>query len=115
MPEGQSGFRKGRSCIDNIFTVRQIIEKRREQSLKTHLLFVDYCKAFNKVPSSMLWGVLENRDIRLHLIQVIKSKYLGTRIEIKQRNPIKINGGDRQGCFLSTALFNIDVYKRQVL
>jgi hypothetical protein len=34
--EEQNGFRPGRSCIDNVFTIKQIIEKRREQNLETH-------------------------------------------------------------------------------
>jgi hypothetical protein len=37
--EYQSGFRKGRSCTDNIFTLNQIIEKRREFNVETHFGF----------------------------------------------------------------------------
>ena len=41
-----------------------------------HSLFLDCCKAFDKVPRLIRWRVLENRGIPLHLIQVIKSMYL---------------------------------------
>ena len=34
MIEEQCGFRKGRSCTDAIFTVQQIIEKRKEQTYR---------------------------------------------------------------------------------
>jgi len=32
--EEQNGFRIGRSCIDNVFSIKQTIEKRREFNLK---------------------------------------------------------------------------------
>ena len=54
-----------------------------------HLLFVDYCKAFDEVPRSILWRVADNRGITLHVIQVIKSMCLETRIQIKHRKPSK--------------------------
>ena len=41
MVEEQCGFRKGRSCNDAIFTVQQIIEKRKEHNLPLFLLFID--------------------------------------------------------------------------
>jgi len=41
MVEEQCGFRKGRSCIVAIFTVQQIMEKRREHNLPLFLLFID--------------------------------------------------------------------------
>ena len=43
--EEQCGFRKGRSCTDAIFTVQQIVEKRKEHNLPLFLLFIDYEKA----------------------------------------------------------------------
>ena len=42
--EEQNGFRIGRSCIDNVFTTKQTIEKRREFNLETHIDFLDLKK-----------------------------------------------------------------------
>jgi len=39
MLEEQCGFRKGRSCTDAIFTVQQIIEKRKEQPTAFPLIY----------------------------------------------------------------------------
>ena len=41
MEEEQCGFIKGRSCTDAIFTVQQIIKKRKEHNLPLFLLFID--------------------------------------------------------------------------
>ncbi len=39
--EEQMRFRKGRSTADAIFTLKRIIEERREHNCETHLIFVD--------------------------------------------------------------------------
>ena len=41
LPESQSGFRKGRSCVDMIFIARQLVEKTREHNDTLYMLFVD--------------------------------------------------------------------------
>lgn len=46
--EEQSGFQAGRSCLDNIFVLQQVLEKRLERNMATHLLFVDVEKAYEK-------------------------------------------------------------------
>jgi hypothetical protein len=33
LTEEQNGFRTGRSCMDDIFTIKEVIEKRREYNL----------------------------------------------------------------------------------
>ena len=71
MVEEQCGFRKGRNCIDAIFTVQQIMEKRKEHNLPLFPLFIDYEKAYDNV----------NRDNGIF-------------------EPIYINKGVRQGCGL---------------
>ena len=38
--EEQTGFRKGRSYTDNAFVLKQLIEKRREFNLETHIVFI---------------------------------------------------------------------------
>ena len=48
--EAQCGFRRGRGCPDGTFTVKQLINKRREHGLETWVLFLDLVKAFDRVP-----------------------------------------------------------------
>jgi sorting nexin-29 len=61
MVEEQCGFRKGHSFTDAIFTVQQIIEKRKEQNLPLFVLFIDYEKAYDNVNRDKLWEMMENR------------------------------------------------------
>jgi len=49
MTETQNGFRKGRPCTDPTFCLKLLVEKRREFNLETHLLFIDYEKAFGNI------------------------------------------------------------------
>jgi hypothetical protein len=42
MLEEQCGFRKRRSFTNALFTVQQVIEKRKEHNLPLFLLFIDY-------------------------------------------------------------------------
>ena len=48
--ENQLGFSKGRGTDDGLFTIRQIIEKRREFRKDVAFGFVDLEKAFEIVP-----------------------------------------------------------------
>lgn len=54
----QTGFRKGFSCIKNIYTIQQIMEKQREFNRPAYLLFIDYVNAFDTVGKSKLWEIL---------------------------------------------------------
>ena len=49
-----SVHRKGRSCTDPKFCLKLLIEKRREFNLETHLLFIDYEKAFDNIQRQIL-------------------------------------------------------------
>ena len=49
LPESQCGFRKGRSCADMIFTVRQLVEKSCEHKSKAFFTFIDLKKAYDSV------------------------------------------------------------------
>ena len=40
----QAGFRAGRSCIDHVFVLSEIIADRREKALPTYLCFLDLSK-----------------------------------------------------------------------
>ena len=49
----QAGFCKGRSYIDDVFSLKVLIVKRREFKLET--LFIDYEKAFDSFNRYIVW------------------------------------------------------------
>jgi hypothetical protein len=89
-----------------------IIDKRRECSLETHIAFVDYEKAFDRVNGQKLREILPRKGTPVHTLQFIKSLYKETLICADMGNKVcnkrmTTNQGVQQGCSLSTALFNI--------
>jgi hypothetical protein len=111
--ETQNGFRKGRSCTDPTFCLKFLIEKRREFNLETHLLFIDYEKAFDNIERQTLFYILKSRHTRIPetLLKTIVDVYTQNKIMIQFYNKIsklvEINKGVRQGFPLSPTLFNI--------
>ena len=70
--EEQSGFRAGRSCIDNIFCITQMIEKKKATNRELHLLFIDLTKTYDSVPLNKLWETLDKATIYTRLIEAIR-------------------------------------------
>ena len=54
----QAGFRHGRSCCDQIFALRQIIEKVAATDSKLLVNFIDFRKAFDCVHRPSVWNIL---------------------------------------------------------
>ncbi|XP_060517219.1 uncharacterized protein LOC132696423 [Cylas formicarius] len=74
--EGQCGFRAGRSCTDNVFTLKQVIEKRSARNLETHLTFVDLQKAYDPVPFADDQVIVANdKDDMQYMIQKLIEEY----------------------------------------
>jgi len=48
--EEQAGFRAGRSTVEHIVCLRQMIEKKMAVNQPLHLLFVDLEKAYDSMP-----------------------------------------------------------------
>ena len=44
--EEQAGFRSGSGCIDQIFVIRQLMEKYLEKDKKMYAAFIDMEKAY---------------------------------------------------------------------
>jgi hypothetical protein len=107
----QMGFRPTRSTIDNIFIVRQIIEKCHELNIKLHNVFIDYTQAFDSVYRDKIIKCLNKDDIPSKLIKLIAKTLQDTkdRVKINQNytEKFEISTGVKQGEPLSATLFSI--------
>jgi len=56
--EEQAGFRRGRGCIDHIFTPRNIIEQSTKWQQTLYVNFVDFPKALDSVYRHSIWKIL---------------------------------------------------------
>jgi len=68
--ECQNGFGKDRSCLDPLFSMKLLIEKRRELNLETHLTYLDYVKAFDTVKREKLFEILKSKNISILLLKL---------------------------------------------
>ena len=106
LPDSQCGFRRGRSCSDMIFSVRQLVEKSLEHDTKGYMVFIDLRKAYDSVPRECMWRVLACAGVPDTLLAVIKSFHT-IRTSQGHTQPININNGLRQGCSMAPVLFNL--------
>jgi hypothetical protein len=53
--ENQFDFMPGRSTMEAIFLIRQLIEKCRKQKKDLHIVFIDLEKAYDKVSRNIMW------------------------------------------------------------
>jgi retron-type reverse transcriptase len=56
--EHQCGFRRNRSTNDQIFYIRQILQKKWEYNGTVHQLFIDFKKAYDSVRREALYNIL---------------------------------------------------------
>lgn len=107
----QSGFRKGRSIHDHIFTIRQITEKTRDSNSQVLQAFLDLEKAFDRLPRSEIQKALIKKNIDQNLRNAIMSFYVNTRSYVRTDNmhseEFLVSVGVRQGGVLSPVLFNL--------
>ena len=109
--ESQCGYRKGRSTVDMIFSLRQIQEKSREHRTPLYMAFIDLTKAFDTVSRSALWIVLEKVGIPSKMLKIIKSFHCGMMAQViyngKVSTSFPVKNGTKQGCVLAPLLFAI--------
>ncbi|KAI7936225.1 hypothetical protein MJO29_015528 [Puccinia striiformis f. sp. tritici] len=109
----QAGFRNGQEAISHVIALTEIIRRRRAAGLSTYVLYIDFQKAFDRVPHEGLWARLAEIGIHPDLIEIIKKGYDNSSIQCrlggKLSRPFTRAIGTRQGCPLSPLLFIIFV------
>ena len=103
--EGQAGFRVNRSCMDNVYTLNEIVQGR----IKKHML--DVQKAYDTVWRDGLWLKLWDMGVKGRMWRVIKKMYEASRITVllegEKSAMFSVEQGVAQGCSLSPILFSV--------
>ena len=111
LPESQCGFRKGRSCTDMIFVVRQLMEKSWEHRAKTFFTFIDLKKAYDSVPRRGMWLVLKKLGVPEKTVNLIRAFHTNMKAKIRLDGElledINVENGVRQSCCMAPVLFNL--------
>ena len=107
----QSGFMPGRSCIDQVFSLRMIVEKYLAVDRKVFSVFIDLEKAYDRVDRLLLWKVLAEYGVNGKLLRAIQAMYDNSRACVRmsgrESGLFQIDKGVRQGCVMSPWLFNV--------
>ena len=103
--EGQAGFRVNRSCMDNVFTLNELVQGRWEDK-RTFAFFLDIQK-YDTVWYNGLWDM----GAKGRMWRVFKKIYAVSRsavlLEGEKSASFSVDQGVAQGCSLSPILFSV--------
>jgi hypothetical protein len=111
----QCGFRKGRSTTDQIFILKQVMEKHYKFDKDLYMVFVDYKQAYDSINRKELWNSMIYFGIPKKYVNMVK--LCNDKTECKMRflgelsSDFEVNSGLRQGDALSPTLFNLGLEK----
>ena len=99
----QCGFRPGKSTMDQIFALRQILEKTQKKQIETHHLIVYFKFAFDTPHNNHLYATMSEFGI----IRLCEMTLKWLMCRKGKSEPFDANRGFRQGDSLSCDSFNI--------
>ena len=109
--DSQSGFRKSRSTVDNIFILQSLVDSSLNSNNKLYVCFIDFKKAFDHVNRDCLWYKLIKSGVRGPIFNIIKNMYCDTTSRVRFNGELsdsfECKLGVRQGESLSPFLFNM--------
>ena len=110
----QAGFRQGRGCIDQIATLRKIVEQSFEFDSSLYInFFFDYEKAIDSLDRDTLWKLLQHYGIPVKSITLIRNTYDGRTCNVTHAGRLtesfQVKTGVRQGCLLSPFMFLVAI------
>nr|KAG5701641.1 hypothetical protein BaRGS_019330 [Batillaria attramentaria] len=102
----QAGFRRNRSCADQIASLRIIVEQSLEWNSPLNINFID---CFDSVDREALWKLLRHYGVPRKIISLIQCTYQDMSCKIAHAGQLsesfEVKTGVRQGCLLSPFLF----------
>ena len=86
----------------------QLVEKAIEHNTKVFLLFVDLRKAYDSVPRSAMWLVLQKYGVPTVVVDLVRGLHENMKATVLvagESAQIQVSNGLRQGCVVAPTLF----------
>lgn len=111
--DAQFGFRKGRSTVDALFTLTNIVQNYLFNNKRLYCVYVDLCKCFDTIYRNALWMKLYKAGIQGKILRIIKDMYQKVKSCVRNGNSytdyFEYAVGLRQGEIMSPILFSLFV------
>jgi sorting nexin-29 len=79
----QCGFRPNTSTVEQIFTLRTLLQKTNEYNITTYHLFIDFKSSYDTADREQLYAAMKQLKIPDKLIRLVKMTMMGTRNRVK--------------------------------
>ena len=83
LSEYQAGFRRQRSTSDQMFSIRQIVQKSYEMNVETLHLFIDFRAAYDSIDREGLWNIMAESHFPHKLIRLLKATLTKVMCSVK--------------------------------
>ena len=114
----QAGGTEKRSCTEHIVALRLLFDYAKKEKKKLFVIFVDFSKAYDKVPRKVLFEILKKLGcgkrflkalmaIYKHTLNVLNSEYIKATMGVKQGGPMS--------CILFIIYLNVMVIMMKTL
>jgi hypothetical protein len=105
----QAGSQKGRGCVEHLLTLRLLIDYSMHTRQKLYLIFVDFSKAYDRVPRDLLVHKLAQMGCGALMLHAIAAIYKCTKMILRTAivsAVIGVRQGSPTSCFLFTLMVN---------
>ena len=109
--DNQCGFRKNRSCIDQIYTLRSIIHNSLEYNLPLYINFVDFKAAFDSINRTFIWKAFSHYGLPCKYIRILQAFFHDTISAVRHNGELSswfdVSSGTGQGDIQGPPIFNV--------
>ena len=106
--ENQCGFRKNRSCIDQIYSLRCIIHNCIEYHIPLSINFIDFKAAFDSINRGFIWRAFDHYGLPQKYIRVLKAFFNNTLSAVRHNGELSnwfpVKSGTGQGDIVGPSL-----------
>jgi Reverse transcriptase (RNA-dependent DNA polymerase) len=101
----------GRSTMEVIFLIRQLMKRHWEQNKDLYMIFIDLEKAYDKILRNIMWWALKRKLVPTKYVTLIKDMYTNVVTCVRacddESDIFSIKIGLHQGSALSPYIFTL--------